>query len=147
MTRRLLNQYQRNPVAITLRTLETVLRETVTRLSVQEQGILYQQETTLSRKQCEQLEQLSASALGEISKLAKTLALPTEVRDKRSTLQGQLVILWSDLHEITAEKLAAYGEVAPDLKPVLNPSLRHLAELVQQMLDVVAQRDNGHDGD
>lgn len=140
MSRQLLNPYQRNPVTITLRTLESVLRETVADLSVQDQGILYQRRTTLSQKQHEQLERLRDEALDEISKLATALGLPVEVQDTRSVLRGQLAVLWSDLHEIRPDRLAAYGAVSPDLKPVLDPPLLRLVELVKQMLDVVAQQ-------
>jgi hypothetical protein len=146
MTRKLLNSYQRNPVSITLRALETVMREAIAGLAVQQQGILYRQKTTLSRRQRDQLEQLSAAALDEISALAQALALPAEVRDTRSALYGQLVVLWSDLHDIRADKLAAYGEVSPDLQPVLDPPLLRLTELVRQMMDVIAQMDDHQTG-
>lgn len=145
MSRKLLNPHQRNLIAITLRELEIVMRETVAGLSAQEQGILYQRKSTLSRRQLKQIEQLSASVLDEISKLTRTLELPVEIRDARSALQGQLAVLGSDLYDIRAEKLIAFGEVSPDLQPVLDPVVLHLAELVHQMLHIVAQRDDNQE--
>lgn len=139
MSRRLLNPYQRRSVTITLRTLETFMRETVTGLSVQEQGILYQQKSSLSRQQQQQIETLRGEILSEINKLAKALALPIESRDTRSALQGHLAVLWSDLYDITTEKLAGYGEVSPDLYPILDPPILHLIQLVQQMTEIVAR--------
>lgn len=130
MSRRLLNPYQRRSVTITLQALETIIRETVAGLSVREQGILYQQKSTLSSQQREQIEALKREILSEINRLAKNLSLPVEFRDTRSALQGQLAVLWSDLYDITAEKWAGYGEVSPDLSPVLDPPVLHLVQLV-----------------
>jgi hypothetical protein len=145
MSRKLLNPSQRNLVMITLQALEIFMRETVTDLSTQEQGILYQQKSTLSRQQLEQIETLRNEVLHEIDKLAKALALPSETRDIRSRLQGHLAAMMSDLYDIAAEKLVGYGEVAPELSPVLDPPVLHLIQLVRQMMGILSHVEGGQE--
>jgi hypothetical protein len=140
MSARLLNPYQRNSVAITLRMLETSLQHAVADLKHQEQGILYRQIVTLTDSQYEQIKQAILEAAGEIARLANTFALPVEVRDSRTDLQGQLAVLWSDLQEIRAAKLRGYGAVAPGLEPVLDPSVLHLIKLVESLTGILSEK-------
>jgi hypothetical protein len=140
MSDRLLNTYQRNSVSITLRTLETTLRMAMTDLNSQQQGILYRQKVTLTEPQYEQIKQTILMAMGEISHLADALSLPVEVQDNRANLQSQLAILWSDLQDMRAAKLKAYGEVAPGLEAALDPSVLRLSEFVQSLMAVLAEK-------
>jgi len=126
----LLNPYQRNSVAITLRMVETALREALAELGRKDEGILYRRSGTLSEEQTQQIQRVVEAALQEIESLAQSLDLPVEVHDNRAALLGKLSVLWIDLHEIRAQSLKGYGEVAPGLKAVLDPPVSRLIELV-----------------
>ncbi len=133
----LLNPYQRNSVAHTLRTLEMSLRGALSELDRREQGILYQCDTVLSEAQIGEMQRLIDAGLREIDALAQALALPTEAHDNRAALLGQLSVLWVDLHEVRATSLRGYGEVNPELAPVLNPHIERLIELVTALMSLL----------
>lgn len=136
----LLNRYQRDSIANTLRTLEMTLRRALSDLNSQDQGVLYQCEGALSDEDVDQVKHIVDIGLDEISMLAQSLALPVETRDNRAALLGQLSVLWGDLHEIRAESLRGYGQVNPALAPVLNPHVERLVELVMALMNLLRKR-------
>ncbi len=136
----ILNQYQRDSVANTLRTLELGLRRAVDDLATHDRGILYRRDGTLSDKQIDEMKGLVDAGLHEIEVLAQTLALPVERYDNRAALLGQLSVLWVDLHEIRADSLRRYGQVNPGLAPALDPRLERLIELVAALMNLLQAR-------
>lgn len=133
----LLNSYQRNSVANTLRTLEMALRRALSDLASQDQGILYRRHGVLPDEQVAHVRRAVDSGLHEIDALAQALALPVEAYDNRAALLGQLSVLWVDLHEIRAESLRGYGAVNPDLPAVLNARIERLIELVAALMNIL----------
>lgn len=64
MSDKLLNPYQRNSVANTLRSVEQALRSTLSDLECQHEGILYELQRTLPDKQLHEAQQLVDRGLG-----------------------------------------------------------------------------------
>jgi hypothetical protein len=139
LTSDLLNRYQRDSVAITLRTLEMALRGAQTELAHRDEGILYRQASTLFDEQRQQFQMLIDAALHEIADLTLKLALPVEVYDSRSALLGKLVALLVDLYDERAAKLARFGKTAPGLEKVLDPPLMRLIQVMEQLTKALAK--------
>lgn len=129
-----LNPYQRSSVAITLRMLEMALRDAMTELDTAADGILYRQTNPLSDLQRQQIKRLCQKAFAIIQTMKEAFALPVEIQDVRSKLQGHLAVLWSDLEDIRSDKLRRYGDVAPDLERTLDPSIAELIQTVNQIM-------------
>lgn len=139
MPDQLLNAYQANYVAVTLRLLEIELRDALQQLNAHQQGILYRRTASMSEHQQQALQGHIDDALAQIAHLAQIFNLPVETQNTRSTLIGQFTVLHGDLYDIRAEKLRGYGDVAPHLPDLLNPSVYQLAQCVKHILNVLAE--------
>jgi hypothetical protein len=137
MNPKLLNQYQRNNVTITLRMLEMMLRGFLVELNTSTDGILYRQTAPFSDDERQQIKTLCEKAFATIQSLKTDFALPSEAQNVRSNFQGQLAVSWSNLEEIRSNKLRSYGDVAPGLDRALDPSVSELIEIVNQLMGIL----------
>ena len=149
VSQNLLNHSQRMSVATALRRVEWTLRNALREQESRDQGILYERNATLSEDQLREMQPNIEKALREIEAMAKELNLPAQVIDNRSALFGQLNVLWSDLEDSRAGALRRYGDVAPELPSVLDPHLDRVIEVVNTLLNIMAdgpdsQSDDGH---
>jgi hypothetical protein len=135
----LLNAYQRTAVTVVLNEVETGLREMLQELTSTDDGILYERTGELSPEQQQALARLVEKSLAEIATLAARFALPMQTHSARASAVGRLNVLWSNLHEIRAKRLRGYGEVAPELEAVLDPSVHRLVSLMVQMLKMLQE--------
>jgi hypothetical protein len=153
LTRELLNFAQLTSVTIALREVEMVLRRMLDDMDSHEEGILYEYVATLTDAQRRTIMALTGSVLNEIASMAEALALPKQQEDPVSSLVGQIAVLWSDVVDVRADKLARYGEVNPYAARVLDPPLDRiilsLHKLMQALSDAgrAANRDGKSDSD
>lgn len=75
------------------------------------------------------IERMSA----EIVVIAQEFALHPSVEDIGSHIVGQMAVAWSDLNDTLSPKLERYGPVDPSLAETLDPHIRVLIELAQEM--------------
>jgi hypothetical protein len=83
------------------------------------------------------MEQEINPALHDISGLADVLNLVKSPESNRSLLLSQLAVLWADLHDMRAGKLARYGDVSPELNKELTPVLMRLIQRVEHMMQIL----------
>lgn len=135
-----LNPAQRNAIAIALRETEIALRRLLADLDADEHGRLYARVTIVGEAQRRQIERLVNQALDEIVELADALDLPPQSQNPLAERVGQMTVLWSDLIDSRADKLARYGEVDPAAPAVLNPPLDRLIALLEKLMGVASRR-------
>lgn len=135
-----LNPAQRNAITIALRETEIALRRLLTDLDADEHGRLYARVAVVGEAQRRQIEQLVNEALDEIIYLADALDLSPQLQNPLAEMAGQMTVLWSDLIDSRADKLARYGEVDPAASAGLNPPLDRLIALLEKLMGVASRR-------
>ena len=136
-----LNPAQRNAIAIALRETEMTLRRLLAELDADEHGRLYARVTVVGEAQRRQIERLVNEALDQIVELADALDLPPQRQNPLAGMVGQMAVLWSDLIDSRADKLARYGEVNPAAPAMLNPPLDRLITLLEGLMNVASRRE------
>ncbi len=135
----LLNQPQRNSVSIALRELEVVLRHVSEDLTTRERGMLYEYQPSIPSEGLARIEQESELALQDVALLVRNLDLARAAQANTAVQLAQMAVLWSNLCDISVDKLSRYGEVSPDLAPALMPALNRLIERTQTMMQILSE--------
>ena len=133
----LLNPAQLRSVEITLRTFEKDLRLTAAWLDGEEENRLYRRKLTIPTEQRKAVRQRINSALEQIAILARTLNLPLEEEDVIRLIQGRLAVSWANLINSQSSKLKRYGDVDPVADRTLDPAIRRLVKLVQELESII----------
>ncbi|MCL4507687.1 MAG: hypothetical protein M1140_16945 [Chloroflexi bacterium] len=138
-TGELLNQLQRNSLSIGLREMEITLRHATEDLTSREQGMLYENKPTISPQALEQFQREVALALQDVADLVERLDLSRSAQSNTAVLLAQMAVLWSNLCDISVDKLSRYGDVSPDLAALLMPALTRLIEHTQTMMHILGE--------
>jgi len=73
--------------------------------------------------------------------LRERFQLEPQRREVRSLLRGYFSHFWAVLSDCRASKLRGYGEVAPQLKQMLDPEIEALLVLVERVERIIERRD------
>jgi len=134
----LLNPAQLRSVEVTLRTFEKNLRLSAAWLDGEEEnGILYRRKLTLPTAQRDVARQRINAALEQIAILARMLDLPPEEEDVIRLIRGRLAVSWANLIDSQSSKLKRYGDVDPEAERTLDPAIRRLVKLVQELESII----------
>ena len=134
----LLNPAQLRSVEVTLRTFEKNLRLSAAWLDGEEEnGILYRRKLTLPAAQGDVARQRINAALEQIAILARMLDLPPEEEDVIRLIRGRLAVSWANLIDSQSSKLKRYGDVDPEAERTLDPAIRRLVKLVQELESII----------
>lgn len=139
----LLNSYQYDALAVTLRLVEKSLREAQSNLQDcinSTPGILYYHTLHLTSAQRSTVLQKIAEALDEIAAIASLFALQPVEEDLSSRLAANMSLHWANLMDVHSARLARYGPVAPDLSDLLDPHLKGLAQLMLVLAESVREK-------
>jgi hypothetical protein len=142
-----MNPNQKRHLAAVLRLIEKNLGQEEQLLRNRgEKGVLYEVVDTVCEEQ-------RPVILAQIAKLRQSIALAkdrfdlaTEQTSVRQSLGGKLNMLWVWLQDIKTKKLASYGAVDRTLERDLDPLLIEMAELIDQMLTMLREGEEGATG-
>lgn len=65
----------------------------------------------------------------ETNRLAELFNLETQDVSVRAALAGAFTVLWSDIEDSGPKRLAGYGAVSPEVRALLEPEIKSLADL------------------
>lgn len=130
----LLNNAQKNSLAVTLRLLEERILE-LKKLIHQRRiaGVLFRFENNLPADQLTRLEQSFDNLLELIEQTKRKFNLPERTATFSSYLQAFTSYFWSLLMDEKSDKLARYGSVAAGLKEELDPLIDRLVEQLRKI--------------
>jgi len=134
----LLNDYQRNLLAVVLRLHEHRLRQAEEWLR-QTPGprILYRRVLQLSAEQKQLALEQIAEALALVAQVARDFALEPVEEDLGAGMAADMTVSWANLLDASSCKLGAYGAVDPRLGPLLDPYMGRLAELALELASLL----------
>ncbi|MCU0644077.1 MAG: hypothetical protein MUC94_07420 [bacterium] len=133
---KLLNNAQKNSLAVTLRLLEERILELKKLQSEQHiAGLLFRFENDVPSDQLPVLERNFDYLLELVEKGKQKFDLPERTTTFSSYLQAFTSYFWSLLMDEKSDKLARYGNVASGLKEELDP-------LIEQLIDQLQAIDN-----
>lgn len=124
----LLNDAQRNSLAIGLRAFEVHLRQAAAWLEDgEEAGILYRRRLALPAERRAVMRQQIAAALALIAALAERFDLAPAEEALEASLAARLSVDWANLSDLRSDKLRRYGNVDPRLADQLDADIAELA--------------------
>jgi hypothetical protein len=124
----LLNDAQRNSLAIGLRAFEMHLRQAMAWLEDgEETGILYRRRLTLPAERRAAMRRQIAVALALIAVLAERFNLAPAEEALEASIAAQLSVDWANLSDLRSDKLRRYGDVDPRLAALLDADIADLA--------------------
>jgi hypothetical protein len=134
----LLNQSQKDWLAIVLRSAEEVMVLVRRLVDYEEEGLLHALSNDLSSKEIEKLRKLSREVDQLVAELDKRFHFDREQKKISRILRGQLATLWVALEESRSRKLSRSGEVDPRLSSQLDPHIERLIDIVLGMEHIVS---------
>ncbi len=124
---------QKISVEIEMQRLERVLCQIRERLQRRRgDGILLCHVSMTPQTQAH-VEALMERMLVEIRAIAQEFDLAPSLEDVGAYIMAEMAGAWSDLHDTLSPKLRRYGPVDPSLRETLDPHIRVLIELAQEM--------------
>ena len=125
----LLNDAQRNSLAIGLRAFEMHLRQAAAWLEDgEETGILYRRRLALPAERRAAMRRQIAAALASIAVLAERFNLAPAEETLEASIAAQMSVDWANLSDLRSDKLRRYGDVDPRLADLLDADIAELAD-------------------
>lgn len=140
--RQLLNPAQKNSLRISLMLVEKGMLEVDRLIAAGEHdGILFRIIDDLGDGTKTSIRQLIEEVRELIKEMRDRFQLEIEVERKSRTIFGKAPLLWEMVTDSDASRLRGYGEIDPQLKEILDPSIKRLGQILLRMHYLVSEND------
>jgi hypothetical protein len=128
-----LNANQKLALEVRMRSLEQRLHQIRMRLHDGVEDGLLTQTRPMAKEASACIEAEIERMLAEIAVIAQEFELQGSVEDAGRRVSAEMSVAWADLHDTLSPKLKRYGAVDPSLGDTLDPHLRNLIDLAQEI--------------
>lgn len=137
----ILNPYQKNALRISLVLVEKGVLELDHLLSRGDHhGILFGIKDDLAEEAKAGIRQLIHEIREILREMKERFQLDLEIDKNSRAIFGKAPLLWEIVTDTDARRLRGYGETAPSLKELLDPSIERLSHLLLKMQQLVSGR-------